>query len=524
MKNNLIRIIFFILIIILPPAMWAGIRYYNPTLHNELQYDLGENRDKTVITSFKDVLTNGNIISDYYADRAPFRSSIVKSYQRIDGKFEKIYDSFVMPLAMKLYNNSSENASLNEEYSDYHQTGEEAFNNLFGDDSEDTEDKEEEEITTQPAVNEHKYVEVDRKDSDCFVEGYVKYICSDCGDVMKEKLPKREHSYIFAGNIPVSYEAYGCNLYFCEYCTNQKKEDIVDKLIDTSYMAPILKQNEVIIGRSGWLFLAGDGNLSYYLRENVLSDEEMNEYSRVLSELNKLCVEKGKKFAVIIAPNKDQVYSEYMPSYTFSAKEKRTEKLVNHIKANTTVPIAYAYDELKYADRYWQTYYKYDSHWNMVGAFIGTQTLLSLIGKDVTSPMDIRIYEDFRYKPNDLISLGALNDEDFPLERDYFVGYKPEVVTEPLTEGEIDLATFYRTASNVGDNSKCVFVGDSYRINMIPFVSKEFSECSFVYRDNLWEAMDYIEDADTIIIESVERLDYKLIDTATWFIEFLKQQ
>jgi len=533
MKNSILRIFFFLTIIILPPALWIGLEHLGSELYSYLQFDLGENRVLTTIDDPSALLTDGTLLTDYYADRAPFRNLFIKVNRKVNSKLEKPYENGIKPLAMKLYNRQEHGTSDVVASTEEEPGNQDAFNDLFGenqtedgnasyDPSEETEDPSTD--STAGSQEEHNYEVYYCYPATCLYSGLYKYRCTICADTYEETVPRKTHDLVKNRDVEVSFETYGFEEYVCTICGQSLRKNLVDKLIDDSYLAPTIKQSEVIIGRSGWLFLAGDGNLPYYTRENVLTDEQMQEYADALAELNDVCNRLGKKFAVIIAPNKDQVYSEYMPSFALESPEKRTAKLVDYIKANTEVSISYIYSELNYADRYWQVYYKYDSHWNKMGAFIGEQSLLKLLGKEVTSPFSVRIIEEETDKVGDLISLGGLEYTDYPRETDYRVDYKPLVATQSLIEGNWDVMTFYQTASDANTDDKLVLIGDSYRINMIPYLSKDFSMCSFAYRDNIFEAETALADANMIVIESVERLDFKLIDTAKTLTEYLKQQ
>ena len=74
------------------------------------------------------------------------------------------------------------------------------------------------------------------------------------------------------------------------------------------------------------------------------------------------------------------MYAEHMPSVVVENTYKRTEAFVDYIKENTNITIVFPQDELKAAKPYWRVYYKYDTHWNKAGAFIGTQALYKELG------------------------------------------------------------------------------------------------------------------------------------------------
>ena len=68
-------------------------------------------------------------------------------------------------------------------------------------------------------------------------------------------------------------------------------------------------------------------------------------------------------------------------------------------------------------------------------------------------------------------------------------------------------------------------IADSYRLNMEPFLEKDFSDCLFTHRRRVNEAIvqSHIKDSDVLVIAAAERLDNEIWDTVRQIIQILKE-
>lgn len=136
-----------------------------------------------------------------------------------------------------------------------------------------------------------------------------------------------------------------------------------------------------LFGKDNWLFLQNpnDGeSLHDYIGDNAYTEEEMAAIAKHLTEQKTAIEEKGSEFVLLIIPNKEVIYPENMPSYIERVSEvTKTDKLVEYLRANTDITIAYAKDSYnKYKNDY-LLYYKTDTHCNMQGSFVALAELLN---------------------------------------------------------------------------------------------------------------------------------------------------
>ena len=97
-KINILAIILFMTVLILPSAIW-GVK--GLTGSKIFESDLGENRELAKWPEF----ISSNIITEieaYYNDHAPFRSVLIYGYSVVDTALESTYRKSVQPALVKL--------------------------------------------------------------------------------------------------------------------------------------------------------------------------------------------------------------------------------------------------------------------------------------------------------------------------------------------------------------------------------------------------------------------------------------
>lgn len=291
---------------------------------------------------------------------------------------------------------------------------------------------------------------------------------------------------------------------------------------DDSYLLPITEGDMVLFGRDGWLYYVGEDSLAYYRGTNLLSEEKLQAYAELTARLQELCDERGIRLQLMVIPNKEQVYSEYMPSYTLASEKKRVPLLVEYLRQNTSVNIIYPLEELQAAKADWQVYYRYDTHWNSMGAMIGTQALLRALGMEEAAPADWEA-EAGVVSGGDLLLLGGLDAGRYQDDVCYTVKYKPEVRMLKVAGGDgTDLGDIIYSMSDSKNERGLVMLSDSFRFEMAPYLQKEFSHCVITQcGERTCLVQDSVREADVLVIAVVERYDTRIFETMKILIEIL---
>lgn len=330
---------------------------------------------------------------------------------------------------------------------------------------------------------------------------------------------KPELSVANIKHYPAEYEAY-----FNDHIPF--KSDIVKAY---SYINTILlktsSNRSVILGKDNWLFYdsekSGDGNeVADYMGTNLYTKEELEQAVKYVRIMHRNIEARGIDFYLFIAPNKSTIYSEYMPDYYTKGSYSKVDQLVDALKEYPEIQVVYPKSVLEEKKDEYQLYYKYDTHWNRLGGYLGTQELLEKMGKDTIPLTDVTITKDFR-KVNDLsymLNLTEYYDDDY---RFRIEGYMPEIQVEETIIDKVsdsDYNSIYE--SNSPDERTVLICRDSFGQATFDFLPSNFQKTVYVHR-NLWkdELLDVYE-PDIFVFEFVERhssvLPYFLQDGTYW--------
>ena len=214
-----------------------------------------------------------------------------------------------------------------------------------------------------------------------------------------------------------------------------------------------------------------------------------------------------------------------MPTMDIVSERKKNEIFAEYVKKNSDVNLIYPLEELKEAKKYYNTYYAYDTHWNEYGAFVGTMALYDALGMETieASQADAERSQLVAYG---LVLTGALTPEDYSGSEDYIVNYKPdlELVYE---EGEknylFSYTNVYKSEALAENDERILFIGDSFREWMIPYLSKDFTHTCLVQRDNIPDIADEIKQADILVVSAVERFDEDIYARIPQIIRILNE-
>lgn len=278
---------------------------------------------------------------------------------------------------------------------------------------------------------------------------------------------------------------------------------------------------DVIIGRDGWLFY-GD-TADDFMNINTLSDRAIYNICNNLSMLNEYCKENNAQFLFTVAPNKNSIYSEYMPyNYIETDNPGNLEKFTAihdeemqkwmKLAASSQMISEEEWDKLDYftyidlkkallekkSETFVPIYHKTDTHWNNLGALAARDVLLSVSDTPVSfSDCGWSVKNDWS---GDLAEM--LYPSDVPADSQYYSSCDFTYQYAGRFKGFDDILI---KTSCEGRNGKLLMYRDSFGEAIIPFMAESFESAEFSrtvpYRtDSIAEG-----NADTVILEIVER-------------------
>ncbi len=267
--------------------------------------------------------------------------------------------------------------------------------------------------------------------------------------------------------------------------------------------------DDVIEGKDGWLFYSGDDTIEDYEGTDLYSFSQLRKLEGRLEEFRDQAAMQGCEFVIFIAPNKEQVYSQYMPdSYGQPAFYTKAQQLCDYL-TYMGFRVVYPIEEMReavLAHPEYSLYFRIDTHWNNLGAYVGARALLKELGIDLPSIEQVTI------EPSE-INAGDLS---VMIDRSYTDNnYIPSDYTDnPVPESDFSSDSVTRFYNSGADERKVLVCGDSFSNALSSYLGRAFDEVVVSHdRMNYDPAMLREEQPDIYIYETVERLiDYMNFD------------
>lgn len=264
--------------------------------------------------------------------------------------------------------------------------------------------------------------------------------------------------------------------------------------------------NQVIVGEKGWLFYNVDNTISNYKGVNLIPSSGLLFIKNGIIAIQYFMASRKIDFVIFIAPNRERVYSKYLPYYyNQPADYYKTIQLIEFLKQFQNIKIVFPVNNLINLSNDFKnniiTYYKTDTHWNNLGAYIGTRELLKEF--DILLPdynhNKLRISSNDA-SPGDLSFLLHLQNV-IDHGRQYSVqGYNINV---PLIHKYNRFK--YINRGKHADQRKIFLNRDSFGTAMLELLSSQFSEIMTVSRSEYNNHMIDEFKPDIYIFEVVER-------------------
>jgi hypothetical protein len=270
--------------------------------------------------------------------------------------------------------------------------------------------------------------------------------------------------------------------------------------------------NGAVVGRDGWLFYTGEESIMDHQNTTPLSKAKISNLQKRLDKLNASLEERGTMLLVVIPPNKDTIYPQFMPDeIPVLGEESRLDQFVKYMRENGNTPVVDLRQTLLNASQSENVYFKTDTHWNSMGAYYGYVEIMKALSRkypDLTPhPLSDFEYKNVGSSTRDIsIIMGLPNYK----EEDWVFIPKFEVNLTEAKNATSNGIPYIRTVRNKNDSlPQLVVYGDSFYGGLAQFVEPHFGRVKFIpftTDSNIW-SLDWLqqENPDIVIIEIVER-------------------
>ena len=263
-------------------------------------------------------------------------------------------------------------------------------------------------------------------------------------------------------------------------------------------------KNKVVIGKNNWLFynatVFDETGLNEFAGFDSWKPEQLNKIVENINTINRWCNNNNIQFEVMICPNKQTIYPEYLPRIYLNKYNSRLTQLTNTLPE--IINLETILKTSKKENPKQLLYYKTDTHWNSYGALLATKELRKrLIAK-------------------------------FPYIDDLSCSIKDSVINHGLDLANvIGLNTVYSDSVPIikyknSESQKIphlLIVHDSFLFSLNPSLNQLFTKVtpSFLYNGGFLSPQIILENkTDVFIIELVER--YKDVLTGDIHPDFYK--
>jgi alginate O-acetyltransferase complex protein AlgJ len=138
------------------------------------------------------------------------------------------------------------------------------------------------------------------------------------------------------------------------------------------HMSP---SSKVVLGRDGWLYLAE--SIDEYRGVRRLPQARIQKWLQEFKAKKVFFESRNIKYLVVIAPNKETVYPEFLPTAIQQIRNKLyIDDLMNALPADSRPSILDLREPLISAKGTGRLYLRTDSHWNQLGAAIASNAII----------------------------------------------------------------------------------------------------------------------------------------------------
>lgn len=275
---------------------------------------------------------------------------------------------------------------------------------------------------------------------------------------------------------------------------------------------------KVLIGKSGWLYTVEDSLMEDFRGIRKFRLDQLQEIYQNLEYRKDRLAKMGIQYYILIAPNKQTIYPEYIPQkYTVVDQNTRWEQTKEYLLSKGINYIIDPTEELLKETKNSQPYFKTDLHWSNMGAFIASQLLLEQVHNNtptvISHPSSDYQIATVEFRKGDLARM--INTTNIP-DKDYkFTSPsldKIEYFPGPAYPSYVSSQPTILTINGDTTKPKTLMFKDSFGNGMVQFISEESSTAIYVWTHVFDWAIIEQEKPNIVIHEISEKLIHKFLE------------
>ncbi len=279
------------------------------------------------------------------------------------------------------------------------------------------------------------------------------------------------------------------------------KTQLIELFRGTQYHLGLdYRQSDVIRGMDDTLFYRA--TLENYKGTERFSDDELRVIRDNLTNFFARMEGMGTKPLLYIAPDKEQVYGQLMPSeIRVVSAESRADQTAAYLREQIDYPVLYEKEALRDLSERFPIYFKTDTHWNELGGYFAARAIREAFTGEATDTA----LPEFHYFPEEGKDLAAmLGIEEMMAEPNTVLIDFSDDVTVTKTETQ-QHGTLQRFTSDAPAHKKLMIIGDSFSEYFLRSAIHDVDEVLFVTYGELSMVDLEAEAPDYLVVMLVER-------------------
>jgi hypothetical protein len=271
---------------------------------------------------------------------------------------------------------------------------------------------------------------------------------------------------------------------------------------------------QVIVGTDGWLFHGRSVALDNLRPAQPFTPRELEQWGQALERRRAALARLGARFIVVIAPDKQSVYPEFLPARVQTAQgpsrgPSRMGQLTEYLGAGSQVEALDLRPALLRAKGDLPLFHRTDTHWNQLGAYAGYRALMEPLSRWFPAmqalPLPAFLIERRVGRSGNLARMLALAD----LYDDELVTVTPLIARRARLLETVTGANRQTSKPVVmgieGTNlPRAVMLHDSFGDDMMPLLAEHFSRIVFLRTRQLNMELIRRERPNVVIMELAE--------------------
>ena len=259
-------------------------------------------------------------------------------------------------------------------------------------------------------------------------------------------------------------------------------------------------QSDVIRGKEDRLFYRT--TVENYKGISRFSDHELQTAEQDLNTFFHQMEKAGSKCLLYIAPDKEQVYGEYMPDRIRRiSEESRADQLAGWLSGKVDFPVLYPKAELRKLAEDFPVYFTTDTHWNELGGYFAARQVRSAFTGE-PAPDDVPAYHYYEHEGKDLAGMLGLS-EAMPEQSAVLIDFDDGIKTKKTET--IEYGRIQRFTSNAPIRKKLMIIGDSFSEYYLRSAIHDISDILIVTYGEQYRIDLAAEAPDYVVVMLVER-------------------